>query len=88
MPDAETLRVQVRLSDLEHPELHAALNALPVRSRAERLRQLALLGWRALASASHPTAMSAGAETASAADTSAAPDPRRAQLLAALRLDD
>ena len=80
--------MQVRLSGLEHPELHAALNALPVRSRAERLRQLALLGWRALALASPPTATTAGAETASAADTSAAPDPRRAQMLASLQLDD
>jgi hypothetical protein len=85
MPDAEALRVQVRLSGLEHPELHAALGALPVRSRAERLRQLALLGLRGLSVA--PASTAAEAQTATITNT-AAPDPRRAHLLAALHLDD
>lgn len=85
MPDADTLRVQVRLSSLEHPELHAALGALPVRSRAERLRQLALLGLRGLSLA--PASTATGAQTDTVDDT-AASDPRRAQLMAALNLDD
>jgi len=85
MPDAEVLRVQVRLSGLEHPELHAALGALPLRSRAERLRQLALLGLRGLSLTAGSTV--AEGQIATVANP-ATPDPRRAQLLAALHLDD
>lgn len=85
MPSADALRVQVRLSSLEHPELHKALGALPARSRAERLRQLALLGLRGLSLAT--TVAAAEARTSTTADTAAA-DPRRAQLLASLRIDD
>jgi len=48
MPGADALRVQVRLSRLTHPELHAALQGLPPRRRADRVRQLALLGLRSL----------------------------------------
>ncbi|MFE8031790.1 hypothetical protein [Thiohalocapsa marina] len=44
MAAAETLRIQVCLSAQLHPELFAVLAPLPPRRRAERLRQLTLLG--------------------------------------------
>lgn len=47
-------RVVVRIGARE-PELQVALAALPARARAERLRQLALVGWHCLRSGSAPT---------------------------------
>ena len=44
MADAEALRVQVRLSAELHPELFTALVSVRPRGRADRLRQLALVG--------------------------------------------
>jgi len=42
-PGSGRLRIVTRINP-SHPELHAELAGLPARARAERLRQLALLG--------------------------------------------
>jgi len=42
--DDETMRIQVAVHATTHPELFAQLHKLPRRRRADRIRQLALLG--------------------------------------------
>ncbi|EIC23833.1 hypothetical protein [Thiorhodovibrio frisius] len=89
MADAEALRVQVHLSPALHPELFGALAGLRPRGRAERLRQLALMGL------SGGRAGAAGvAETAKAMPEDPSPpvaealSPNRARLLQGLTLSD
>jgi len=84
MPGADALRVQVRLSRLTHPELHAALQGLPPRRRADRVRQLALLGLRSLTASTVPVA----ATELPVAVAEPASDQRRTRLLASLTLAD
>jgi len=82
MADAEVLRVQVRLSAELHPELFAALAGARPRGRADRSRQLALLGLtgRRPADAGAPAVVGNGEQTSL--------DPKRARLLGALTLAD
>jgi hypothetical protein len=49
-----TWRLVVRIG-ATHPELRAELAPLPSRARAERLRQLALVGWHCLRAGAPPT---------------------------------
>jgi hypothetical protein len=91
MADAEALRVQVRLTRDLHPELFVALASLRPRGRADRLRQLALLGLSGHQCAHPGDAGSAQATEPAQAAADAlpeTPDPRRARLLGALTLDD
>ena len=83
MGRAETLRIQVRVCAELHPELHATLRAIGARRRAERLRQLALLGLLGR-SASAPPADGSPVAVA----TAPAADARRARLLGGLTLAD
>jgi hypothetical protein len=91
MADAETLRVQVQLSPDLHPELFGAVAGLRPRGRAERLRQLALMG---LSSSGRAGEFGVVAETAQAAPEdpnsleAEALSPARARLLAGLTLAD
>ena len=89
MPGADALRVQVRLSGLAHPELYGALGDLPPRRRADRLRQLALLGLQGVG-LQGLTGGSVPAVTPEdpAAEARQASDRRREQLLAGLDLVD
>lgn len=99
MPGADALRVQVRLSGLAHPELYGALRDLPPRRRADRLRQLALLGLQGVGlqglglhglGLQGLTGGSVPAVTPEdpASEAHQASDPRRKQLLAGLNLVD
>jgi len=93
MADADALRVQVRVTADLHPELFAALSSVRPRGRADRLRQLALLGLTGQRSAelkpeqAGPEASPVSAE-GSVADRPETPDPRRARILGALTLAD
>ena len=82
MGRAEVLRIQVRLCAELHPELHATLRAIGARRRAERLRQLALLGLLGQ-SRQPPSAALCPADA-----TTPAVDARRARLLGGLTLAD
>ena len=91
MADANALRVQVRVTADLHPELFAALVDVRPRGRADRLRQLALLGLRGQRPV-HLSDAGSGAE----ADSPQGPNttqpetanPRRARILGALTLAD
>jgi hypothetical protein len=93
MAAAETLRVQVRVSARLHPELFATLAPIGLRGRADRLRQLALLGLSgqrvANGGQSLPVNGPAGVSAAPAAEQM---DPalaaRRARVLGALSMPD
>jgi hypothetical protein len=91
MADVDALRVQVRVTADLHPELFAALVDVRPRGRADRLRQLALLGLTGHSSADHRDAGSGGL-TESLQESSTTqpepPDPRRARILDALTLTD
>ena len=99
MAAAERLRIQVGVCAGRHPELFACLRAVSQRGRADRLRQLALLG---LSGPSRGDAEPASGTTASQRQEDARsppecsihsePDPQlaadRARLLDALHLSD
>lgn len=99
MAAAERLRIQVGVCARRHPELFASLGAVSRRGRADRLRQLALLG---LIGPSRSNAEPAAATTTSPREAEARsppesslhsePDPQlaadRARLLDALHLSD
>ena len=91
MADADALRVQVRVTADLHPELFAALSLVRPRGRADRLRQLALLGLTSQRCADpregDPAALPISAN-GSVADRAETPDPRRARILGALTLAD
>jgi hypothetical protein len=91
MAGADALRVQVRITADLHPELFAALVDVRTRGRADRLRQLALLGLTGQRSAHLSDATSgAGADAPQSSNTTQpeAADPRRARILGALTLAD
>ena len=91
MADVDAPRVQVRLTVDLHPELFAALASVRPRGRADRLRQLALLGLTGHRCAEQGDAGSAGpaAPVPDAVDAETeTPDPKRARLLGALTLAD
>jgi hypothetical protein len=87
----DALRVQVRLTADLHPELFAALACVRPRGRADRLRQLALLG---LTGQRFAAPGSAGCEGAterlggSDNDRPVTADPKRTRILGALTLAD
>ncbi|MBK5969321.1 MULTISPECIES: hypothetical protein [Thiorhodovibrio] len=86
MADAEALRVQVHLSPALHPELFGAVAGLRPRGRAERLRQLALMGLSGGRAGVAQAATIVPAEpTPPAAE---ALSPTRARLLQGLKLAD
>ena len=99
MAAAERLRIQVGVCAHRHPELFAILMRVSQRGRADRLRQLALLG---LSGPSRSDAEPAAATAATPRETDARsppassihsePDPQlaadRARLLDALHLSD
>ncbi len=86
MADAETIRIQVHLSPELHPELFTALAGLRPRGRAERVRQLALMGLAGV------QAQATGAVQARAEDSlnqsAVGLSPTRARLLQGLLLAD
>ena len=77
MPPDDELRVQVRVSAREHPELYSDLAGLRPRCRAERLRQVAIVALMGLARTVEP-----------ATSPPPLPDRRRSKLLNRLKLDD
>jgi hypothetical protein len=100
MAAAERLRIQVGVCAVRHPELYAILMRVSQRGRADRLRQLALLG---LSGPSRGDAEPTSGSTASPPEADARsppepssiasePDPQlaadRARLLEALHLSD
>lgn len=87
MPDAELLRIQVHLSLDAHPELFAVLVGLRPRRRAERVRQLALMGLTGLRVDARPAAALEAVPAPPPTPTEALP-PARARLLQALHLAD
>lgn len=91
MADVEALRVQVRLSAELHPELFTALVSMRPRGRADRLRQLALLGLtghRAADSSDSSAAGSAALPATPVEDRVAPANPKRARILGTLTLAD
>ncbi len=100
MAAAETLRIQVGVCAVRHPELFSSLMAVSQRGRADRLRQLALLG---LSGPSHVDAEPTSGTTAAQREADARSPPEscsihsepdtqlvadRARLLEALHLSD
>jgi hypothetical protein len=91
MADVDALRVQVRVIANLHPELFAALAAVRTRGRADRLRQLALLGLTGNRSVDLGDAGSSGdTEPPQGPGTPQleTADPRRTRILGALTLSD
>ena len=91
MAGVEALRVQVRLSAELHPELFTALVSMRPRGRADRLRQLALLGLTGhrAADSNDSSDTRSSALTSSPVEVRVAPpNPKRAHILGALTLAD
>ena len=88
MADADALRVQVRLSAELHPELFKALVCVRPRGRADRLRQLALLGLTGPRATDSGDARSIAPSATPVDEQAAPPNPKRRRILDTLTLAD
>jgi hypothetical protein len=80
--DTDTdMRVVVKVT-AAHPDLHEALQPIPVRKRAERIRTLALIGLTVLANGRQPVA---SVSAAPPSPTEPALDDRRKRLISRLK---